>query len=347
MDSTIGAQGALRKAAEELQQETKDKNGSLKGDHPVALFIDWADAYGSVDLIRMEEIIDRLKIWSEEEKQLWKWLVGRQTYMIGKEERAMTRGLPQGAKLSCELFIVYLGEFFREVFKRLGVSQLDLGWLSIKFVDDTVLITICSRAEKYWNVVKEVADEWGLKINVKPSGDKSAIMPLNESKETVAEVGRIANVLGLPMVKEYKYLGTLINSRLSSSGMLGAVRRRVYQRLGVIQCLLRGASFRFKVNTFVVYALPVLMMMPLFYGNEETLKTRDRNEFGRLFRELAKRWLGLGVRFSSNGLYTLVGTDPKRIEDFVNAIGGTGKDVTHALTVRRERAMRFLDDDRG
>lgn len=82
------------------------------------IFVDVADAYGSVLLDKLLEMVRRLKIWSAEETDAFRYLWSRSCYRLGKSKGYTTKGIFQGSKLSCELFALYLGEVMMKIRER-------------------------------------------------------------------------------------------------------------------------------------------------------------------------------------------------------------------------------------
>jgi hypothetical protein len=72
------------------------------------------------------------------------------------------------------------------------------------------------------NIIRDIFELSGLKINVKLDGSKSALLPLDLIKPEVLAISQYSQVVKdastncrIPLVTEYKYLGCYINSCLS------------------------------------------------------------------------------------------------------------------------------------
>ncbi len=85
-------------------------------DTKVMFFIDIKDAYGSVLLPKLFEFLKKWDFWKEEIGVL-KFMYDNTHFRFNSAVGKATKGLPQGSKLSCELFILYLGECLAEVRK--------------------------------------------------------------------------------------------------------------------------------------------------------------------------------------------------------------------------------------
>lgn len=133
------------------------------------------------------------------------------------------------------------------------------------------------------------------------------------AKEKLQEVG-------IPLCATYKYLGTFVGEDMTSLNSIQLVVRNIMIRFEAWRPLLLSRSLRFKVNSFILYALPLLLMVPLMLPNGKGSKMA-MERFGKAFRQCAKTWLGLPKSFSTEGLYWLIGTDPEKVTAFVKEMG--------------------------
>jgi len=94
--------------------------------------IDLANAYNTVNLFFLNELIKREGFWNETEQQLWRFLVtNAQTEFNGKLMPKIN-GLPQGSLLSPLLFNLYIND----IFDRLNQASLIL---VVAFADDLIM----------------------------------------------------------------------------------------------------------------------------------------------------------------------------------------------------------------
>lgn len=75
--------------------------------------------------------------------------------------------------------------------------------------------------KKITNAIFETADEFNLKINAK----KSAFMKLGDHKD-LKGIEHNAEMKQIPLVKEYQYLGVLINNRGNLNGHVEKIKGR-------------------------------------------------------------------------------------------------------------------------
>lgn len=96
---------------------------------------------------------------------------------IGKSRGKPNLGIFQGNKLSCVLFILYLGEMMCEyedmmVLKDKTVdTKRDTLW-----VDDIVMVLKAKELVRHYRKLVMTAEEFGFKFKVKADGTKTAVM---------------------------------------------------------------------------------------------------------------------------------------------------------------------------
>lgn len=105
-----------------------------------------------------------------------KFIYDHSKLRLNKSKIATTRGLFQGSKLSCELFILYMGECMKEVNRKLGEAKIEVPQ-AIVYVDDIVLIQKTKLLERTFQVTKETFETFGFRMNLKANGTKTALMP--------------------------------------------------------------------------------------------------------------------------------------------------------------------------
>jgi hypothetical protein len=81
----------------------------------LALFVDVEDAYGSVAWEPLFKLIDKLNFWNTDEKNLYKFILTNSKIKFNNAEGRCTKGIPQGSRLSCELFTLYMGMIMKQI----------------------------------------------------------------------------------------------------------------------------------------------------------------------------------------------------------------------------------------
>lgn len=145
--------------------------------NPVSLFIDYKDAYGSVRIDKLIEILRRDDIWDAEEINVFRFLHGNCKFRLGNSLAFTKRGLMQGSKISCELFIIYLANCMKEVREKEAQQRISTKFSArVEYVDDVVNVAALDTVETIYTILKNVSFMYGLVINVRPDGKKTALL---------------------------------------------------------------------------------------------------------------------------------------------------------------------------
>ena len=217
IDTTIQKGGVMNQSFGLFEQIYKVKK-SIKiankdGRKACVAFLDMSNAFGSLALDRMYEILEKYNVPSELIEYIkrfyatFKYYVEAGDLTYGPVE--WKRGLIQGCPLSPLLFCLTLGYALSHVEKSLKSTHgfkfeqdnSDLNILFSAYMDDICIITEDS------NKMKDVLDsllpklkKLGLCVNP----DKSAVMYINHTKDDVV-------LDNMPEVSSYKYLGEYLS----------------------------------------------------------------------------------------------------------------------------------------
>jgi hypothetical protein len=80
--------------------------------------------------------------------------------------------------------------------------------------------------------------------------------------------------------------------------------------------ILNAAPLSFKIDLFIIYALPHLLLLPIFALNSLARKKESIDNFGKIFQEMLGKWLDAPANFPPAALYILAGTSPTRIDNW-------------------------------
>ncbi|KAM3130714.1 hypothetical protein pb186bvf_017128 [Paramecium bursaria] len=169
-------------------------------DDKACLFIDFSNAYNTIDRQRLYKFLKLRKALDIEEVDFIEALHSNIYYQdseLKSQKYFYANGVPQGSPISPQLFNIYLDEFLREFSEECPVSYEKLA-----FADDLVFITKSSNVNLLLKYLEVMSVKWELGINKAKSG----VMPLHKKKITSTQLR------GIPIVKEYRYLGITINN---------------------------------------------------------------------------------------------------------------------------------------
>lgn len=188
------------------------------------------------------------------------------------------------------------------------------------YVDDLAMVVDQKDIVKTYNVLTTTFAKYGFKMNFASDGSKTALMPLTIEKGIPIVLKALitstmkAGKIDIPLTDTYKYLGIHINSQLSGEPAIQNTLNTFYTRYSLFSPALRRATMRFRINSYVTFILPTLMLVPVFLNH---LKDYAKSaKFAHLFNITAKTWLGLPNSFPNEGLYDIIGTDPDRLSGF-------------------------------
>jgi len=81
-----------------------------------------------------------------------------------------------------------------------------------------------------------------------------------------------ANNLNIPVMPEYKYLGTFIDSKLECTRNVGEIKKSLAITRTKLKPILMRENLRFNIRAFQKYAVPKLLLISYF------IKSKDKRE---------------------------------------------------------------------
>ena len=122
---------------------------------------------------------------------------------------------------------------------------------------------------------------------MKLNKEKSGLMILFDKRGTFKNV---ENLLQIPRVSKYKYLGLTIDDKLDFSPHYKATKKKIYFISTKVYFLFKKSSLRFRRNCFELFISPLFLhiMCPFFY-----MDAKVKNKFMALWRTSFKKLMGL------------------------------------------------------
>ncbi len=144
--------------------------------------------------------------------------------------KSISTGGPQGCVLSAGLFILYTSDK--------GISANNC--FIVKYADDTVIVGLLDdnpeNEEKYRSEIESFVkwcDENYLNLNVKKT--KEMVIDFRKKKSDLTPI--VINGENVEFAENYKYLGNIINDKLSSSDHIVKVAKKANQRMYFVRKL--------------------------------------------------------------------------------------------------------------
>ena len=175
------------------------------------LFIDLKNAYDKVDHKRLFLKLSQMGI-NEELIGSIKLLYSKAKLKISYNSECINvnNGVLQGSLISPMLFDLYINDLINELDKN--------SFEVLAYADD--LCVLCDGRNQLNNVIK-IIDKWSKLNGINVNKNKSGIMILkNDIKEK-------DNIDGYPIIREYKYLGILINFKMNIQNHIGMINKKL------------------------------------------------------------------------------------------------------------------------
>jgi len=160
----------------------------------------------------------------------------------------VTSGVPQGSVLGPVLFLVYINDIVADIRSQIRLFADDcLIYRTIRSHEDHMIL------QEDLNNLSKWADSWKMMFNV----SKCSIMQISMAhhKSTFAYT-----MYGDPLsiATEHRYLGILINDKLSWRPHIDQLCHKANQLLGFLQRNLRGCSRSLKEHSYKQMILPII-----------------------------------------------------------------------------------------
>ena len=279
-----------------------------EGKHVYCLFVDFSAAYNTVP---HQALFKKLEgILNEEEIQLIRAIYSRMRIEMGKEGFRPNIGLAQGSVISPALFNIYAESMLIELEKH-GWQVEDL----LAYADDHLII--CTSLEQL-ELAIQIIKGWSISENIKLNPDKSGIMEVTP-KRRKGRLNLIESIEGIPIVKEYKYLGLILDQKLSGDThikkLFGWKEDGGKRHLGKIEfiknnlrALISNISVDYRMNLWQLLIKPLflpLVMMSNFLclTNQKIIETK--------LRKSVKWALGLSMTTPNETVGQLISIDCK------------------------------------
>lgn len=233
-----------------------------KGRHAAGLFIDLKKAFDTVD---HRILITKLKGAGLHPKQVqWfrSYLTNRKQYVkincVHSELDDISCGVPQGSILGPILYLIYVNDIqFLRLFGRLYL-----------FADDTALVYEADSVSELYHMIQEdlkLLCIWFKKYKLTINIDKTVYIVFSK-KNKIGEVTSYPMINGkqIQLVENVKYLGLIIDNRLTWEKHVAGIRKKIATLVGLFYKLnhfipdhLRKQIYFSNFHSHFLYLMPV------------------------------------------------------------------------------------------
>ena len=278
-----------------------------------SLFADFSSAFNTIAPHLLARKLIGMNVDLRLIRCIHNFLIGRTQYVKASGHQSSTvttyRGAPQGCVLSPVLFSLYTSDC---------VSSTSCCSI-LKYADDTVIIALLSnRANDYFSQVDEFTqwcDDHYLTLNT----TKTKEMVIDFRRNGADHENVIIHNQVIEQVDSYKYLGTVIDDKLSWRANVQSVYKKANKRLFFLRKL---KSFHIDATILTLFYNSVIKSVLLFniicsFGN---LSKQDKKKLERP-RKIAQRIIGVD----------LASIESHCTDQIVEKVRSIMKDASHPL----------------
>lgn len=249
--------------------------------HCFALFLDLRQAYNSVPHHLLFRKLAEKQALPPLHIQFLKALYSRFTIRIGKYRVRPNKGVAQGSILSPALFDIFIEDLIGHLQTLCPrINQI------LAFADD--LLIICPDLDTLKRVIFEV-EFWILTNGMSLNKSKSGIMRM--TKRHGRDSTSLIEVSGIPVVKCYKYLGTLFTPKLYLQSAAVPFLEKLRSIKNFLQPILRRADIKTRWYLWRLFVEPKLRACAILFCHEPSQTTRKW--FIQKLKGSMKQFLGI------------------------------------------------------
>ena len=236
--------------------------------HCFGLFIEFSSAYNTILHTKLFERLE--KALHKDEIQLIKAIYSRSKIRLGTHSFTPNIGVAQGSIISPFLFNIYTEDLYNIIEKEADIPFGDL----MGYADD--LLIICTspyQLRKCITIIKRWSGENNLLLNPKKSGIIE-FLPRTKTHPQVYTPGSLLE--DIPIVTEYKYLGLIIDQKLTSTKQLAFIEEKTNHQCAALWPLLKAFSLTERMKLWTILCRPLFEMLIFPYYAERSTTNIDK-----------------------------------------------------------------------
>ena len=271
-----------------IRLESDIRKGYKRKQYTTAIFLDIKNAFDMVYKPALIYKLARLGIKGNMSFYILNFLSGNRRFRVRHRSifsnvHETENGLPQGSCLSPILFNVMIDDLFHNLPSGISYSL---------FADDSAIW--CTTPEldhgiqRLQNALYTI-DKWSSDNGLEFSAEKSALMVFTRRPQTEVSFLPKLNGVTIPQVHHFKFLGVVLDSRLSMNHHVKHIQAKCKKRLNLFRCLTStpaGADRSTLLKLYKALVLPIIEYGSIMYagGNPSCLVKLEacQNHFVRL-----------------------------------------------------------------
>ena len=271
-----------------IRLETDIRKGFKSKKHTTAVFLDIRKAY---DMVHRPAVVNKLHkagIRGHMAYYLVNFLEGSRHFRVRcrslySDSREMENGLPQGSCLSPILFNIFINDLFEDISAGISYSL---------FADDSAIW--CTDGDYDVSIRRLQSclsrlENWSRTHGLEFSAEKSAAIIFTRSNIIQPSPHLIIHNSRIPFVNHFKFLGVVLDRRLSMAQHTKHIKTKCNSRLNLFRCLTSSESCADRVTLLRLYTaivLPIIEYGAVVYagGKKTSLHSLEaiQNSFLRI-----------------------------------------------------------------
>ena len=291
------------------------------GRNRYGLFIDFANAYNTVPHTLLFKKLRDKKCLEEDEINYLEALYSRYRIRIGKRIIKFNKGVAQGSIISPALFNIFIEDLVEELAQELQMSIQDI----LLYADDILLLCeTIPQVKRCIQIIENWSSKNGMKLNKKKSGimvfapreDKDipcmilTTKKIQKGKRIIFEkewIPACKEIMGIPLVNEYKYLGTRLDCKLTMKKQLDFIKEKANFRFTRLYPYLSNATAGGRKDMWRTMICPLFnALLALLYFEPSKL---NKEKVLKLWRETFKRFMIIPKNTKTELVDEMIGID--------------------------------------